>query len=112
MNVNVSDQNTRSVFINFAPVGFAAPSPWNNMLGYGGAGNSLTNLLDENGTNTSYSLTLVNKWGGLINNGQITSDNSGTYPDQVLHYGWWDGETEARQIRFNNLNNIRYIISL
>lgn len=103
--VSVSDKNTRSVFVNFAPTGNPAPSPWNNMLGYGGVGNVMSNLLDENGENSGYSITLVNKWGGLVYNGQNTSDNSGAYPDQVLRYGWFDTETTARQIRFNNLNN-------
>lgn len=105
VSVSVSDQNTKSVFINFAPAGLAAPSPWNNMLGYGGVNNTMTNLLDENGTNTGYSITLVNKWGGLVYNGQTTSDDSGVFPDRVLNYGWWDNEETARQIRFNNLDN-------
>ncbi|WP_126970149.1 fibronectin type III domain-containing protein [Gynurincola endophyticus] len=105
VTVSVADKNTRSVYVNFAPTGYAAPAPWNNLLGYGGQGNTLSNLLDENGANTSYSVTLVNKWAGLVMNGQITGDNSGTYPDAVLNYGWWDNDEAARQIRFNNLNN-------
>ncbi len=105
VTVTVSDKNTRSIYINIAPVGYAAPSPWNNFLGYGGALNTVNNLLDENGVNTGFSMQLVNKWENLLMNGQPTGNNSGTYPDAVLAQGWWDNNSGARQIRFSGLND-------
>jgi fibronectin type 3 domain-containing protein/predicted esterase len=102
--VTVADKNTRSVFIN---PGFNSPAqaPWNNMQGYGNAGTTMSNLVDETGAVTPFSVQLVNGWAGISEIGHTTGNNSGVFPDAVLRSSIWDNSGTARQVRFAGLNN-------
>ncbi len=70
--LTVADKNTRSVFIKFGPAGKSAPAPWNNWLGFRGAGNTLANLRDERNIVTPFSITTVSQWVGITDLGHIS----------------------------------------
>lgn len=105
VTINVTDKNTRSLYVNLGDYGDVAPAPWNNLIGYGNAGTTLNNLVDENNAATTYSFQLVNGWSGISALGHQTGNNSGVYSDMVLKSGVWDNNTTARQIRFTGLDN-------
>jgi fibronectin type 3 domain-containing protein len=90
MSIVVADAQTRSVFVNFGAAGKTAAAPWNNWLGNKAAGNSVSNLLDEAGTATTFSLTTVNGWTGTTVLGHLSGNNSGIVPDAVLQSGLAD----------------------
>ena len=89
-SIVVADAKTRSVFVNLGATGKAAPAPWNNWLGNKAAGNTITNLLDENNVATTFSITTVNGWTGTTIIGHISGNNSGIVPDAVLESGLAD----------------------
>ncbi len=91
ISIQVSDKNTRSVYVNFGASGKTAPTPWNNWLGTKAAGNVLSALKDENNITTPFSITTVNAWTGTQILGHLTGNNSGVFPDAVI------GERTGRQ---------------
>lgn len=110
ISIQVSDKNTRSVYVNFGAGGKTAPTPWNNWLSSKGAGNALYSLKDENNVATSFGITTVNAWTGTQILGHITGNNSGVFPDAVLESGLADNGA-AKQILFTGLNQaMRYNI--
>lgn len=115
--VHVSDNNTRSVYINLgwsAP----APAPWNNFLAYGNAGNTLNNLRDESNNVTPFGIQLLTTWDNITEMGHRTGNNSGVFPDSVLASGIADDGitsdgTNTLRFKFTGLNNSkRYNIVL
>jgi dienelactone hydrolase len=105
VTIAVSDKNTRSVYLNFGNYGDVADAPWNNIIGYGNAGTTLNNLVDENNAATAIGFQLVNGWSGISPIGHQTGNNSGVYNDMVLKSGLWDNNNTARTIRFTGLDN-------
>lgn len=99
----VSDQMTRSVYVNFGSIGKVAQVPWNNWLGTRTDGNTIADLKDESNTATSFSVTTVNGWSGTTNLGHITGNNSGVFPDAVLASGLADSG-QAKQIKISGLD--------
>jgi hypothetical protein len=100
----VTDQNTRSVFVNFGSSSKTAPSPWNNWLGVRGANNTISNLKDESNATTTFSVTTITGWSTTTDLGHITGNNAGVYPDAVLQSGIADNGA-AKQIRISGLNS-------
>jgi fibronectin type 3 domain-containing protein/poly(3-hydroxybutyrate) depolymerase len=105
VTISVSDQNTRSVYLNFGNYGDNAPAPWNNYTGYGNAGTTLNNLKDEHNATTPFGFQLVGGWQGISILGHQTGNNTGVFSDVVLKSGLWDNKTEARQVRFTGLDD-------
>jgi Predicted peptidase len=103
ISISVSDALTRSVFVNIAQY-IPAPAPWNNLIGYGNAGNQLTNLRDETNAVTPFGIQLMDGWDDVNEMGQRTGNNSGVFPDSVLAGGIVDWDPAARRIRFFGLN--------
>lgn len=102
-SIVVADAKTRSVFVNFGAAGKTAPTPWNNWLGTRAAGNTISNLVDENNVVTPFSITTVYSWTGTTVLGHITGNNSGIVPDAVLESGLVDAGG-PKTIRFSGLN--------
>lgn len=101
--VTVADKNTRSVLINFAYWGDEAPAPWNNIVGYLGAGYTLSNLTDENNVTTPFAITSVGGWNPWYN-GHNTGNNTGVFSDKVMKSGHVIDDT-VRVMRFTGLDN-------
>jgi hypothetical protein len=102
--VAVADKNTRSVYVNLGSSGKTAPTPWNNWLGQRNANSTITNLKDEAGQVTPFSITTVNGWSSTTDLGHLTGDDSGAAPDSVLQSGIADNGA-AKQITFGGLNS-------
>jgi dienelactone hydrolase len=105
--INVTDKNTRSVYVNFGDYGDNAPAPWNNIIGYGNNGTTLGSLTDENNAVTPFSFQLVGGWSGISPIGHQTGNNSGVFPDMVLKSGWYETSTTTKTIRFSGLDNTK-----
>jgi pimeloyl-ACP methyl ester carboxylesterase len=103
ITIQVTDKNTKSIYVNLGSSGKTAAAPWNNWLGARGAGNVLSNLKDENNVATSIGISTVSGWSTLTNLGHITGNNSGVVPDAALQSGIADNGA-AKTIRFSGLN--------
>lgn len=104
-----------SVYVNFNnkdyPVSF---KPWNsfNAAQTGtatvSANTQISNLKDEAGNTTSFSVKLLEKW-NQIQNGFVTGDNSGIFPDSILMTGYYlkvqTAAVQPKTIRIGGLNN-------
>ncbi len=113
MTISVADKFTRSIFVNFGSAAKVAPAPWNNWTGARAANSSRTNLVDEKGINTTYTIRSLTKWSGTTDLGMITGNNSGVYPDAVLESGVTNTTTGTMQLRFEKLNPaMRYNVVL
>ena len=106
VRINVSDKNTKSVFVKFGRDGRFAAQPWNNWLGPKGNSQAIANLKDETNQATTIGLTILATWTGLNDLGHITGNNSGVYPDSVLQGGLIDN-TGPKTIRVNGLNTAK-----
>jgi fibronectin type 3 domain-containing protein/poly(3-hydroxybutyrate) depolymerase len=105
-NIVVADAKTRSVFVNVGASGKTAPAPWNNWLGNRAAGNTISNLVDENNGATPFSVTTVSAWTGTTTLGHLSGNNSAIVPDPVLESGLADNGG-PKTIRIGGLNPAR-----
>ncbi len=111
MTISVADKFTRSVFVNLGSTSKTAPAPWNNWTGSRAANSSKTNLLDEKGINTGFTIRSLTKWTTTTDLGMITGNNTGVYPDAVLESGVVNTTTNVMQLQFEKLNpSMRYNI--
>jgi len=69
---------SQNIFVQFS-AGDVAGSPWNVMSASGTA----TNFLDSKGNTTTVGLNFQPGWWTTFNNGPVTGNNSGIYPDKV-----------------------------
>jgi hypothetical protein len=69
---------SQNVFVQFS-AGDVAGSPWNFMSASGTA----TNFTDSKGNATTVGLNFQPGWWATFNNGPVTGNNSGIYPDKV-----------------------------
>ncbi len=101
----VTDNNTRSVYVNFGPEGgIPQASPWNNYLAFPFANLALNNLLDDAGINTGFSVKPLQQWTGNLLFGMATGNNSGIYPDNVIRSSIYSSSTSPLVIEFAGLN--------
>ncbi|HUQ67504.1 MAG TPA: fibronectin type III domain-containing protein [Flavitalea sp.] len=105
-SIVVADAKTRSVFLNLGAAGKTAPAPWNNWLGNKAAGNTISNLTDENNLASTFSVTTVNGWSGTTILGHLSGNNSGIVPDAVLESGLADNGG-PKTVRIGGLNPSR-----
>jgi predicted esterase len=70
--------DTRKWYINFR-YQTSANSPWNNVTGV-----TTTGLKDDQGGSSNVSLSLHTSWWNAFNGGDVTGNNSGVYPDNVI----------------------------
>lgn len=105
-SIVVADTKTRSVFVNLGAAGKSAPAPWNNWLGTKAAGNSITNLKDENNIATTFSVTTMNGWSGTTILGHMSGNNAGVLPDAVLESGLADNGP-PKTVRIGGLDPVK-----
>jgi hypothetical protein len=106
--VTVSGRNQSTIDINFN-YGSAQGAPWNNtnVTANSTGGLTLSNLRDITGANTSTGLTLVNNWTYSNNNGMVTGNNSGVFPDNVLKTCYINFTSTPTQLRITGLSPAR-----
>ncbi len=111
-DVNVTDNTTRSVYINF--VGTKGnpenSGSWNNLSGYPGNIANYTvasGLKDDQGQTTGFGFKLLNSWVEGWNGGMITGNESGIYPDNVIKSSIYDNATTAKTFQVTGLNTAK-----
>lgn len=96
-----------SMYVNFTNVD-VAPLPWYNLNQLPMEGNTF-NLEDSNGNNTGVILTDGGGFGGINENGMVTGNNSGVYPDAVLNQSYYTQGTDSGRLSLQGLNiNMSY----
>lgn len=105
LTITVTNGSLTQVFVNFNDQ-LNEATPWNNMDSRAEAGSTLNNLSDENGSNTTISVKLLDKWGdGNANElGMNTGKNSGIVPDNVMQTAYWEGSAATRRIEVSGLS--------
>ena len=103
--INVAGRNQATIDINFN-YGSAQGSPWNNtnVTAASTGGLTLSNLRDITGATTGVGLTLVNNWTYSNNNGMVTGNNSGVFPDNVLKTCYINFTSTPTQLRLTGLS--------
>ncbi len=101
--VIVSNKNFRSTFVRFGNPNSVVSAPWNNFSGTMTDSSSLSNIIDENGENTSYGIRSMSNW-GISTMGHITGDNSGIFPDFVLESGIVDSSSGVKTFQITGLD--------
>ncbi len=104
ITLGVTDKNTRTAFLTFGDYSKVVPSPWNTLLGYGNAGSLRSNLLDQNGVATTFSVQLIEGWTSIDLMGHMTGNNTGVYPDAVLQTGILDNNATTHNVKFTGLD--------
>ncbi|MEO1054970.1 MAG: RHS repeat-associated core domain-containing protein, partial [Bacteroidota bacterium] len=85
----------------------AGPSPWNNTQRNPAINQVFAGLQDTTGTATGIDMTFLTGWGGAFNDGAVTGNDSGVYPDAVMdeyYYFGIFGGPEQVDIRIDNLD--------
>ncbi|MBC9928798.1 fibronectin type III domain-containing protein [Chitinophaga qingshengii] len=101
--VQVTDKNMTSVYVNYNRIE-PAPAPWNNFNSPANANTTISNILDESGTASGINITLLDALTGDNNIGAVTGNNSGVYPDVVMHTFYYDQSGQAKRIRLSGLS--------
>ncbi|GAA0565636.1 fibronectin type III domain-containing protein [Chitinophaga japonensis] len=104
--VQVTDKNITSIYVNCNQVE-PAGAPWNNFNALPNVNAGITNLKDETGAATSISVTVLDIFSGANNVGAVTGDESGVYPDAVMHTFFYDQSNSDRRIRISGLSAAR-----
>ena len=92
--INVADQYIKSVYVNFNNSSYPVNTkPWNSMNavilnGQTRPNTILSNLKDEVGQPSGINITLVDTW-PQNENGVITGNNTGVFPDSVMKTGYY-----------------------
>ena len=102
-DITITDKDVTSVYINFSS-GSNAPLPWNNFTAWPSAGATLSNLIDYTNAPTTMSVTLVNGFEGVAENGMMQSSGKGAYPDVVMRTAEYESSTTVRTIRIAGLS--------
>jgi len=100
--VEVTDKKSTSIYVNCNQVE-PASAPWNNFNAWPNANTGISNLQDETGTASGVSITILDPFTGANNVGTSTGDNSGVFPDAVMHTFFYDQSSSDRRIRISGL---------
>lgn len=94
------------VNINFNDGSASSPSQpgWNNTNQPPEPGQSLNNLVNEQGANTGISMVIVDNFSGGNAFGAVTGNNSGIYPDNVMKSFYYLDFTDTAVFKFTKLN--------
>lgn len=104
--VQVTDKKSTSIYVNYnqvEPVG----APWNNFNALPNANTGISNLQDETGTASGISITILDTFTGANNVGATTTNNSGVFPDAVMHTFFYDQSGTDRRVRISGLSAAR-----
>jgi len=91
-----------SVLVNFNN-GHNVGLPWNSFNRVPGTGENMQNLQDVNSQSTGMHITLESDWTGDFDDGPVTGDDSGIYPDDVLQTFYYVFPGELGLIKISGL---------
>ena len=95
------------VLVNFNVSVTNAPSPWNNLETSPDQFESFNDLINQNLQISGVTLRIEQPFNGEFNAGQVTGNNSGVVPDNVLQSNYWIDKTQLAQFRVTGLNVTR-----
>lgn len=104
--ISIKDNQKTSVYVNMGQ-NSVAPAPWNNTNTWGGVSNRvvLSNMRDENGTATGYSLTLIDPWSNSKPYGETSENDSGIYPDVVTNSAYIINPSQTVRFKVSGLRS-------
>ena len=111
-SVAVTEPNVQSIYLSLSG-GVVSPAPWNSLTTAPFTGTVLSNLVDDGGTPSGVSATLVDGWywygvtGYVAGNGQGVYPTQSTYPPTVAGNFVYEPTTATRRIQFSGLNNAK-----
>ena len=111
-SVAVTEPNVQSIYLSLSG-GATSPAPWNSITTPPFTGTVLSNLVDDSGTPSGVSATLVDGWywygvtGYVGGNGQGVNPTQSTYPPTVAGNFFYEPTTATRRIQFSGLNNAK-----
>ena len=109
-SIAVTEPNVQSIYVNFTG-GASCPAPWNTLLTPPFAGSVMSNLLDDSGTPTGVSATLVEGFNWFGTTGTANGNLNGSqpsqlvYPPAVVQNFFYDPSTDMRHIQISGLDN-------
>ncbi|HEU0065228.1 MAG TPA: T9SS type A sorting domain-containing protein, partial [Flavisolibacter sp.] len=92
------------VYLNFNLGESPAPSPWNNGGQQLAEGTVVANLKDNTGNNTGFSLNMITHFNDEHDAGNITGNNSGVYPDNVIISTFWMDKNQVSSYKIVGLD--------
>ncbi len=104
--VQVTDKKISSVYVNCNQVE-PASAPWNNFNALPNTNAGINNMQDETGAASGVSVTILDVFTGANNVGAVTGDNSGVFPDNVMHTFFYDQSGADKRIRISGLSTAR-----
>ena len=102
-SIEVKAKKLTSVYLNFSST-FNAGLPWNNTAKTPQVNDVFSNLKNDQGQSTNIAVKLLTSFGGVMNQGGNTGNNSGVVPDNVLREFYWFGI-------YNASNSVRMEVS-
>ena len=111
-SIAVTEPNVQSVYLSLSG-GATSPAPWNSLTTPPFAGTALSNLMDDSGTPSGVSATLVDGWYWFGVTGTANGNPNGTqpsqlvYPPSVVGNFIYDPSMNQRRIQFSGLNNAK-----
>ena len=111
-SVAVTEPNVQSIYLSLSN-GVVSPAPWNILPSLPFTGTVLSNLLDDGGTPSGVSATIVDGWywsgvtGYVAGNGQGTLPTQSTYPPTVVQNFIYEPTNNLRHFTFSGLNNAK-----
>ena len=105
-NISVVDKNVSSTYVMFSggPVG---PQPWNSFTAAPFGNTTLSNLLDDGGTNTGMSVTLVDGFQWFISTGMRPGNGMTIYPEPVIRNGFYESSGATHTLTVNGLSSTK-----
>ena len=105
-SIAVTEPNVQSVYVNFTG-GPSCPAPWNSLLTPPFQGSVMSNLLDDSGTPSGISATLVDGWYWSGSTGYVTGNSDGVYPPPVIQNFIYDPATTKHRIQITGLSSAK-----
>ncbi|AHM62880.1 PA14 domain-containing protein [Flammeovirgaceae bacterium 311] len=108
--IRVINSEKTSIYVNVGNNSVAG-APWNNINVFGGQNNKVvvSNMLDEDGLETGYSLTLLDAWSASKPYGETSGNNSGIYPDVVTSSAYIIDPRKTARFKVSGLKaDLRY----
>ena len=111
-SIAITEPNVQSVYVNFTG-GASCPAPWNTLQTPPFQGSVLSNLLDDSGTPSGISATLLDGWYWFGVTGTANGNQNGVqpsqlvYPPSVVQNFFYEPTSAQRRIQFTGLNNAK-----
>ena len=104
-NILVKDPNISSTYLSFSNGAHSLPNPWNLIGPYPSAGNSFSNLKDDDNISTGITLKFKNGFEGIVESGMQPVDGVGIYPNVIMRTAAFEGSLNKDTIQLSGLSS-------